>query len=267
MTLENKRECIENETLGIICAEQMEIDTLRKDITDEKTVEYASRSFIAGTLYNKQVVLVLSRPGKVAASITSTLLIQQFHVDFILFVGVAGALASSTVKIGDIVISNELAQHDVDARPWRKRFELPEIGVTFFESAKSDICKEAVEEYLNSERFTADFKGHDLTTKFGITTPSVHTGLVVSGDQFISDKDVKLGIFNAFKELEKTALACEMEGAAVAQVAYEFGVPALVVRIISDGADDDALEDFGAFLTTCSSPVIGAVVREFFAKL
>ncbi|KAG9389608.1 5'-methylthioadenosine/S-adenosylhomocysteine nucleosidase [Carpediemonas membranifera] len=262
--LENKRDNIE-EVYGIICAEQGEIDNLSKDIKDHTETEIASRIFMQGTLYGRQVVLVLCRPGKVAASITATLLIKQFNVDKLLFVGVAGS-THPDVHIGDIVVGTECSQHDLDVRPFRKQYEVPELGVTFFESALAEKFSEAVSAFLAGS-FKSEFAESNLDM-FDITVPTLHKGLIVSGDQFIASKEVKSAIVKGYTEIHShTPLACEMEGAAVAQVAYEMGCPALVVRVISDEANDKSLDDFGAFLTKCSGPVIGAIVREYFFSL
>ncbi|KAG9396919.1 MTA/SAH nucleosidase [Carpediemonas membranifera] len=256
---------VSEEVYGIICAEQGEIDNLSKDIKDTTETEIASRVFKQGTLYGRRVVLVLCRPGKVAAAATTTLLIHHFKVNKLLFVGVAGS-THPDVHIGDIVVGTECSQHDMDARPWRERYILPELGVGFFESTLAEPFAKAVSAFL-ADGFQTEFAESDLSM-FDVTIPAIHKGLIVSGDQFIASKEVKAGIVDGYAEAhKKTPLACEMEGAAVAQVAYEMGCPALVVRVISDEANDKSLDDFGAFLTKCSGPVIGAIVREYFMSL
>ncbi|MDQ6998678.1 MAG: hypothetical protein Q9M17_08185, partial [Mariprofundus sp.] len=137
--------------LGIISAMPEEIHSVLNTMTDVTTTTHGNRTFYKGNLYNKSVVLVFSNWGKVAAATTATQLIQSFNVDKIIFTGVAGALQAH-LNIGDVVVGTHLYQHDMDARPLFKQFEIPIIKKTFFKTnaTLTHQLKKASEEFLES---------------------------------------------------------------------------------------------------------------------
>jgi adenosylhomocysteine nucleosidase len=204
-------------------------------------------------------VVVRSRVGKVSAAVTTLLLLEHFGCTHILFTGVAGALALE-LRVGDIVIADRLVQHDMDARPLFPRFEIPLLGRTDFPAALAPDAAAAAERYLAGE-FSTDVPA-PVREKFGLHTPRVHTGQIVSGDQFIADPARTAALRDALPD----ALCTEMEGAAVAQVCHELGgVPCAVIRVISDQADHAAAVDFMSFIAEAAEFMTGGIVGQMLA--
>lgn len=245
--------------IGIMGAIPEEIALLRGAITGATTVSVGRRDFICGTLNDHEVVLVFSRCGKVSASSTATTLIERFGVGLIIFTGVAGAL-DRTLNVGDLVVGSRLVQHDVDASAIAgfKRFEIPYLGVQFFDAPPDLVARaQAAAAAYVSEDMPAEIPAPVLR-EFGITKPRVIAGLIASGDQFIASNTVADELRAALPGVQ----CVEMEGAAVAQVAYEHDLPCIVLRTISDRADHSAHVDFPAFATRIASHfTCGCVVR------
>ena len=206
------------------------------------------RNYASGKLWGLEAVCVLSRIGKVAAAATAATLIEHFGVTHLLFTGVAGG-AGKGVCVGDIVVGEELVQHDMDSSPLFPRFEIPLTGVSLFaaDAVLSTYVIKAANNFLK-EDFAKVIHAKDRAT-FNLTAPRVHHGLIASGDQFIAHSE-KL---NLIRQDLPTTLAVEMEGAAVAQVCFEFGVPFAVVRTISDSANENSPIDFGRFIRTVAA--------------
>ena len=232
-----------------------EIHLLHEQMEVEREVVLGMRTYFVGKLYGKEVVVVFSRWGKVAASSTATALIVQFMVDEIIFSGVAGAL-DERLNIGDIVIGKSLIQHDMDASPIFARFEIPLIDKTYFEAETKIIEKltKATENFLaNSE---LDSK---LVEEFGLHSPTIYSGNIASGDRFISDNTE----IERFRTELPDVLCIEMEGAAVAQICYEYSVPFGIVRTISDSANDDAHIDFIRFVDKVASHYTSGIIEGY----
>ena len=119
--------------IGILGAMAQEIDEVKALLTEKTVVKIANREFVVGKIGNVRCVVAFSKWGKVAATITATLLIQEFAVTDLIFIGTAGALADG-LKVGDIVVSKRLVQHDLDARPIISRFELPLLNRVYVDS-------------------------------------------------------------------------------------------------------------------------------------
>lgn len=210
--------------LGIIGAMKEEVEQLKKSMEGEEVICVAGMEFHRGTLSGRDVTVVQSGIGKVNAAVCAQILVDRFAVNAIINTGIAGSLDAS-IDIGDIVLSEKTMQHDMDATGFGYDYGcIPQMETSCFvadrqmlETAKS--CMEA----LNA----------------GV---KIHTGLVVSGDQFVSEKEKKDWIKKQFD-----GLCTEMEGAAIAQVAHLNQIPYLVVRAISDKADDSAQMDYGSF--------------------
>jgi adenosylhomocysteine nucleosidase len=170
------------------------------------------------------------------------LLIERFKVDRIVFTGVAGGLAKG-VERGDVVIADAFMQHDLDASPIFPKYEVPLYGCDRFptDAALTRDLAAAVRRALPGTR--------------------VHRGLVASGDRFVSTTAESLALQAALPG----ALAVEMEGAAIAQVCHDFGVPFAAVRTISDRADDEAHGDFVSFIREVASRHSAAIVENFLA--
>ena len=250
--------------IGIMSAMEEEIRLLSADLVVKAERIIANRQYQTGTLYGKEVVIVLSRWGKVAASQTATTLINLFDVDSIIFTGVAGG-ADPTLSIGDIVISSELVQHDVDASavPPMKRFEIPLLGISHFQAdvTMADAAYFAAKEYVKNE-LQKEVPAKYLE-KYKIAMPQVMKGLVASGDQFIADPMKLLELRTILPELK----CVEMEGAAVAQVCYEHSIPFLAIRIVSDKADHSAAIDFPMFVEHIAAHYTRRIVKGMLERL
>jgi adenosylhomocysteine nucleosidase len=241
--------------IGIIAAIPEELQTLLDAMTDATVVTRAGRAFWVGDLFGCPVVAVLSRIGKVAAAITTTVLISEFRVGQVIFTGVAGGLGVG-VRVGDVVVASSLLQHDMDASPLFPRFELPGLGVSCLQPPAdlTDRFYAAASKALVSEALS-----NLGLQQLGIThQPTVHLGLIISGDQFINSTAAVAALRDALPD----ALAVEMEGAAVAQVCHDFDVPYAVIRTISDRADDAAHVDFPRFIEAVARHYSLAIVRE-----
>lgn len=228
---------------------------MARSMTIYRTVEAGMRTFYEGAWGGQDVVLVLSRVGKVSAAVTTLLLLERFGVTHIVFTGVAGAI-DPRLKVGDVVIADRLIQHDMDASPLFPRFEVPLLGKTEFEASLQQPAQLAAESYL-ATRFATDVVP-ECRAAFGITQPTVYRGLVVSGDQFLADPAATGAIRAALPD----ALCTEMEGAAVAQVCHEMGnIPMGVIRVISDQADHSAAVDFLRFIDEVAEYLTGGITR------
>lgn len=243
---------------AVVAAMAEELRGLLAALDAPQRVQRAGREFWLGTLDGQPLVLVLSRIGKVAAATTATLLLTEFGVERLVFTGVAGGLAPG-VHVGDVVVAQELLQHDMDATPLFPRFQVPLYGRDRF--AADEALSQAVA--AAAERALAGLPAppEPWPVPPGATPrpPRVHQGLVVSGDRFVSERAACEALQSALPQ----ALAVEMEGAALAQVAHDFGVPFAVVRTVSDRADDSAHVDFLRFVADTASRCTEAVVREW----
>jgi adenosylhomocysteine nucleosidase len=245
---------------AIVAALHEELASVLALMPDEHRQTLAGRDFWVGHLHGQPVVAVLCGIGKVAAATTATLLIERFGVGRIVFTGVAGGL-DPEVRVGDVVVAQQLLQHDLDASPIFPRHEVPGYGRSHFDAdtALSARLADAVAAVLaNSERFL----GREAVVAFGLQTPRLHQGLVVSGDRFVSTSAES----SALQRELPDALAVEMEGAAFAQVCHDFGVPLAVVRTISDRADDAAHVDFPRFLREVAGKYSGAILASMMAE-
>ena len=211
-------------TIGIIGAMEVEVAILKEKMEDVRIIKKASMDFYEGTLAGKKAVVVRSGIGKVNAGICAQILADVFSVDAIINTGIAGSL-NKDINIGDIVLSTDVVQHDMDATGFGyRKGQIPQMPVFFFEADETlrklakGVCQE-----VNPEI-------------------QVFEGRIASGDQFVCDQDVKDRIVSEF-----SAYATEMEGAAIGQAAYLNEIPFLVVRAISDKADGSAQMDYSEF--------------------
>lgn len=238
-----------------------ELNALLACMPDEAAVDMAGRQFWVGHLFGRDVVVVLSRIGKVAAATTTTLLLTRFDVGEVLFTGVAGGLGQG-VNVGDVVVADALAQHDMDASPLFPRFELPGLGVSVLSPPWETTArmKAVAEQVLSPASLGAGGALSDVhLDELGLAQPRVHQGLVISGDQFIHAEQTCRALLDG----HPAAMAVEMEGAAVAQVCHDFGVPYAIVRTISDRADDDAHVDFPKFIASVASRYSLAIIEAY----
>lgn len=210
--------------LAIIGAMDEEVSRI-KEVMEEVTIETkAGMEFNKGKLAGREAVVVRCGIGKVNAGICAQILVDCYQADILINTGIAGSLQAK-IDIGDIVLSRDVLQHDMDATG----FGYP-VGV--IPRMENSVFK--ADEKLISIAESACKK---VNPEIG-----VHIGRVVSGDQFISDKQKKKWLIEKFN-----GDCCEMEGAAIAQAAYLNQVPFLIVRAISDKADDSATMDYSEF--------------------
>ena len=210
--------------IGIIGAMEEEVAILKEKMSEVTVLEKASMEFFRGILGGQQVVIVRSGIGKVNAGICTQILADVFQVNAVINTGIAGSLKAE-INIGDIVLSTDTMQHDVDAREFGYEIgQVPRMDTKTFPADKTlraialEVC-------------------HQVNPEI-----QVFEGRVASGDQFVADKETKEKII-----ANTQAYCTEMEGAAIGQAAYLNGIPYLVIRAISDKADDSAHVDYPTF--------------------
>ncbi|NLA89796.1 MAG: 5'-methylthioadenosine/adenosylhomocysteine nucleosidase [Alcaligenaceae bacterium] len=243
--------------IGIMAALEQEIAAILKNMGDNVTIHtLAERRYYVGEFNGQNYVIVLSRIGKVAAASTVTTLINKFGVDRVIFTGLAGGVHREA-KVGDIVIAKSVYQYDLDASPLFPKFSVPLLNKTFFESDEelTNKIQAACTDYLENDLKTV-FTAEEKKRFFQRTTPKLHLGLIGSGDLFVNALDKQTFI----RETMPNTMCVEMEGAAVAQVCYEYDIPFAIFRIISDRADFQADLDFSEFLSNIApnyaSPIL-----------
>ena len=242
---------------AILSALQEEQRGLIELLQQPQKIKHASRDFWIGNLHDQPVVLALSKIGKVSAATTTAALIERFGAQHIVFTGVAGGLGNG-VQVGDIVVAQDFMQHDFDASPLFPRYEMPLYDKTRFEgdAALTAQLLVAARLALADERFAAAYPN-----------AKVHHGLIASGDRFVSGALESAALLATLKSSGHEVLAVEMEGAAVAQVCHDYGVPFAAVRTISDRADNSAHVNFASFVDQVASRYARAVVRHFLEQL
>lgn len=248
-------------TLAIMSALLDEQRGLLAQLSNPQRVQRAGRTFWCGQWGRHEVVLVLTKVGKVAAATTTTALIEAFGVDRVVFTGVAGGIGAG-VNVGDVVVANAFIQHDMDSSPLFARYEIPLYGCASLacDSQLTAVLLEA--SHVGLAGVGSHFHHDEL-----LSAPRVHSGLIASGDRFVSSADDAVQVLSGLQAAGFDALAVEMEGAAVAQVCRDYGVPFAAVRTISDRADDQAHVDFSAFVTQVASPYAMAIVSQFVKTL
>lgn len=212
------------ELIGIIGAMEEEVLTLKDKMTIQEVRSIASLDFFVGSLNDKKVVVVQGGIGKVNSAVCTQILIDVFYVDAIVNTGVAGAL-SPDLEIGDVVISSDAVQHDFDATSFGyDKGIIPRMKTSAF---KSD------EHLIKIAKKASDVLSSSI---------SVYVERIVSGDQFIAHPARKNELINDFQ-----GFCTEMEGAAIAHVCYLNNTPCVIIRSISDKADDSAEVNFAEF--------------------
>lgn len=244
--------------IGILGAMPEEINGILSLLVNKEEVVKGMRTYYIGKLNNIDVVVVFSRWGKVASATTVTHLIVEFGITHLFFTGVAGAI-NQDLNVGDIVIANSLVQHDMDARPLMQRFEIPLLGKTILYPS-SELFDEAylrINELINSKGLVNEI-GIAHQEKFSIVNPKVFVGLIASGDKFFSSGSDKELLLKSLPDV----LCIEMEGAAVAQVCFEYNIPFVVVRTISDAANESSPIDFKEFVGQVASKFGVEIIRK-----
>lgn len=240
---------------ALVSAMPQELSAMLAQLDTHASTPHAGRLFHRGTLHGHPVILVLCGVGKVAAATTATLLAERFEVERLVFTGVAGGLHPG-VRVGDVVMADELLQHDMDASPLFPRYEVPLTGRSRF-AADVDLTRSlahATRQLLAGPRpFGPD------AAALGVDTPRLHGGLVVSGDRFVSTAAES----NALQRALPDAMAVEMEGAALAQVCHDLALPFAVLRTISDRADDNAHVDFTRFIDAVAAKASACIIERW----
>ena len=234
---------IKMKKIGIIGAMELEVETLKSKMNVAKTTKKANMEFFEGTLNGVNVVIVRSGIGKVNAGICTQILADLFDVTHIINTGIAGSL-DAQIDIGDIVVSTDVLQHDMDVRVFGYPLgEIPQLGTLSFpaDDRMSSLAKSVCEKVNEGVK--------------------VFSGRIVSGDQFICDKEVKDRLVENFHPL-----CTEMEGAAIGQAAYLNEIPFVILRAISDKADDSAEMDYPTFERKAAEHC-AKLVEEFVAEL
>ncbi len=210
--------------IGIIGAMDAEVAKLKEMMTDTEVTKTSSMEFYKGRLNGAEAVVVRAGVGKVNAACCTQALIDHFPVSYVINTGIAGSLQAK-IDIGDIVLATDALEHDMDAAAFGYGpGQIPGMEVHSFTADVKlrQIAKESC------EKVNPDI--------------SVYEGRIVTGDQFISSKEKKAWLVKTFD-----GCCTEMEGAAIAHVAYLNEIPFLIVRAISDKADDSAEMDYPTF--------------------
>lgn len=226
---------------GIIGAMDEEIEYFKEVVSHYKEEKYHSLTFYKGEWYGHSIVFCKSGVGKVNAALTTQLLIDRYQVESLIFTGVAGAIDES-LNIGDVVISSECQEHDIDATS----YGVPRGIIPMYDGPSIfPASKKLIEEVNNAANSLDEFQGKVLV------------GKIVSGDKFVANKDE----VDELRELFQ-ASCVEMEGAAVAHVANVNQIPYIIIRSISDKANGEAAESFDQFVKSAAQ-VSAAIVENF----
>lgn len=211
----------------ILGAMQEELRLFLENIKDPKLVNWHEFSFYEGTLGELQVILSTSGVGKCLSALISQHLIDRYSPSHVIFTGLAGAL-SADLKIGDVLVARDLVQHDLDVQILGfKRGQIP----------FTEICEIPTSPFLNA-----------LALKYHANGFKIVEGRILSGDQFITSKHRKL--FAYLESLNGDAI--EMEGASIGLVCKINNIPSLIIRTISDQANENSHNDFPSFLPIAS---------------
>ena len=217
-----------NKTFGVIGAMESEVAQLRAALSNTETKEYSGLTFYSGSLGENRVVLVKSGIGKVNAARCTQILIDRYAPDCVINTGIAGGIGEG-LAVADVVIGTELVQHDFDVRA--------------FGYARGNLCEPSHRDtptvFRSDESLIEAFRAAASSL---LDPKRVKTGRIATGDLFVASAEAKSDIAGAFG-----AVAAEMEGGAIAQVAALAGVPFIVLRAISDLADGSSPASFDTF--------------------
>lgn len=204
--------------IGIIGAMETEVEFLYSQLQEKSVQKYAFLDFYVGKLFNKDVVIVKSGVGKVNSALCAQLLITNFNVKTIINTGIAGATGKG-LGVFDFVVSTKAVYHDVD------------VQIFGYKKGQIPGCSQ---EFLADEKLVQKAKEVFLKTEFS-KEHQIKEGVIASGDQFISNKDIKTQIISDF-----SPMCVEMEGASIAHACTLNNVPFVIIRCMSDCADDSA---------------------------
>jgi len=223
--------------IAIIGAMAEEVALLKEKITNKKEQQIAGFHFVEGLLFDKEVVLLQSGIGKVNAAMSTTILLENFKPDYLINTGSAGGL-NPDLNVGDVVISQEVRHHDVDATIFGYEYgQVPQMPAAF----------EADGELVQIAEICAKEIGDHAIVK----------GLITTGDSFINDPERAAFIQSKFEGLQ----AVEMEAAAIAQVAYQYKLPFVIIRSLSDIAGKESHLSFDQYLEKAAVHSANLVMR------
>ena len=239
---------------AVLAAFDLELNVLRAETKNQQVETIMGMKFVSGELGGRNIVFVEGGIGKVHSAVATALLIDHFRPSEVIFTGVAGAI-NSELKGGDIVIAEKTAQHDLIIQKGES-----------FEPMKVDnpvTGKKYPDYYTADKKLLALAQSAAKQVEFGKVgagehqrDPKVVTGVIVSGDMFVSSSTKKNYLRSFYK-----ADAVEMEGAIMSQICYQQGVPCIVIRSVSDGADENADDDFGMYVGTAADNAAKIVVK------
>ena len=216
------------QTIAVVGAMEQEIELLRESMSNVKHVSFGKFSAYEGELAGKRMVLVLSGIGKVNAAVSTSWVIHQFAPDCVINTGSAGGLGKG-LTVGDVVIGETVAHHDVDVTAFGYVWgQVPQLPAAF--ASDENLIRQA-------EKAAQVFEGAAVTQ-----------GLIVSGDRFVHSSEGVAEIRSHFPEVK----AVEMEAAAIAQTCHQLEVPFVIIRAVSDSADEKADISFEEFLKTAA---------------
>jgi adenosylhomocysteine nucleosidase len=227
--------------IGIIGAMKIELEEIKKQVSNLKEENKGIRTFYTGQIDNKDVVLVLAGIGKVNAAITTTKLLEEYDIDYIINIGVAGG--QNGIKHKEVVISSEVVYHDVDVTEFSSYLhgQVPGLEPTFI--ADKTLIKKTTT-ILDDIHF--DYK----------------VGRIASGDQFVYSPKMVEDINEIYKDI----YAIEMEAGAIAHTATVYNTPFIIFRSISDVlGDENQSTDFEEFVEQASknaSIVLSRLIKE-----
>jgi len=209
--------------VGIIGAMAVEVENILKKMTGAKQEKISGITYYMGKIENRDCVVAQCGIGKVAAAVCAQTMILKYSPDVVINVGVAGGIGEG-IHIGDLVVSSGLVQHDIDTTALGDPMALIS-GLNLVTIPTSERLVRLVEQ-VGAESYDG----------------GVHIGVIASGDQFISGKEKLNQLARDYE-----AKACEMEGGSIAQVCYMNQVEFVVIRAISDNANEDASVDYATF--------------------
>lgn len=228
--------------IAVIGAMEQEVEALRLAIEDAQTDIIAKSEFTVGKYAGHDVILLKSGIGKVNAAMSTSILLEKFNPDIVINTGSAGGFDSS-LEVGAIVISDEVRHHDVDVTAFGYEMgQVPDLPPAFKSDEKLRKLAEATVNELGEHQYA--------------------TGLIATGDSFMSDSERVELVRGYFPQMK----AAEMEAAAVAQVCYQFEVPFVIIRSLSDIAGKESSISFEEFLPIAAKHSTEIVLR-LIAKL
>lgn len=247
-------------TIGIMGAMPEEISGVIELLSSPLEYSTGRRTYYFGFINGIKVVVVFSRWGKVAAAATAATLIHKFSITDLLFTGVAGAIHPS-LKTGDIVVAERLIQHDLDARPLIRQFEVPLLNRDYLhaDDKLSEVAVDAITQIIQNDDLNKKIQTSD-PQKCDLLNPKLYIGAIASGDQFFYKPSQK----HELQKLLPEVLCVEMEGAAVAQVCFESSIPFAVIRTISDDAGEKAPVNFPVFVEQIASIYSTEIIQQIF---